>query len=73
MCTAGGAAAPRAVGGAVQDRAGRGGGQGGSSDPGGGAEAGDAEDGQERVPGEGKRWESSVLNVYILNSQMLFK
>lgn len=53
VCTVGGAEAPGAVGGAVQDRAGGRGEQGGSSNPGGGAEFGDAEDGQERIPGEG--------------------
>jgi len=55
LSAVGGAAAPRAVGGAVQETAGRGGGQGGRTPSGGGAEAGGAEDGQQRVPGEGKR------------------
>lgn len=38
----------------MQDRAGEGGGQRGSSGPRGGLEVGEAEDGEERAPGEGK-------------------
>lgn len=56
MSTVGGAAAPRAVWRAAQDTTGGGGAEGGLSNPRGGVEAGDAEDGTERVPGEGKRW-----------------
>lgn len=63
VCAAGGAEAQGAVGGAVQDRAGGGGGQGGSSNPGGGAEAGEAEDGQERISGEGKQWKLSYRKL----------
>lgn len=51
----GGGAAPKTVGGAVQAGAGAGGGPAGWYSPGGGAEAGDADDGQERLPGQGER------------------
>lgn len=64
MCAIGGAEAQRGEGGAVQSRAG-GGGQGGSSKPGERAEVGDAEDGQGRVPGEGKLQESDGPPIFI--------
>lgn len=72
--TAGGTEAPGAVEGAAQDGAGGGGGQGGSSNPGGGAEFGDAEDGQERVPGEGK-WsyrKQMIPNVHTPSFEVFF-
>lgn len=73
--TAGGTEAPRAVGGAAQDGAGGGGGQGGSSNPGGGTEFGEAEDGQERVPGEGKSSYRKLMipNVHIPSFKVFLK
>lgn len=73
--TAGGAATQRAVGGAVQGGTRGRGGEGGSSTPGGGAEAGDAEDGKERVPGKGTGSNINLLyqkrlNIYIPKSMM---
>lgn len=50
----GGRAVPGTTGGAVQETGGGGEGKGGPENPRGEAEVGDAEDGKERFPGEGK-------------------